>query len=251
MSNQEPFSINGPDNNIYYSESSLEFLQDISQDMDISSTYMAPISSVIDAANSNIGTAQFTQHPSASFFQPGLLDQQPQQQSQQQQQQQQHPKQHPKQEQPQQPQQQEQQQQIFHGVLENMVLSQGSQFMVPSNNALSYVSKPILKTVVSMPNIKPATFPHLTKTDTSTPNTRKRIPAAKTQILEASFQKNPKPDRDSRDALSKETNLPIRNIQVCRPYLHHYLTSPFHFSSCTNHSFLLDLVSKPACKSEV
>ncbi len=244
MSNQEPFSISGPDNNLYYSGSSLEFLQDVSQDMDISSTYMTPFSSVIDTTNNNIGSAQFIQQPSTSFFQPGLLD--PQQQSQQPQ------SQHPQQ--PHQPQQQDhQQQQYFHGVLDNMALSQDSQFMVPSDNGLSYVSKPILKTVASMPNIKPTTFPHVTKTETSTPNTRKRIPAAKTQILEASFQKNPKPDRDSRDALSKETNLPIRNIQVCRPSLHNYLTNQLFQVSCTNHFFLLllDLVPKPTCKSKV
>lgn len=86
--------------------------------------------------------------------------------------------------------------------------------------------KPLLKSALSMPNIKPAEFSKSQETGAadgaaaagtaSTPNTntRKRIPPEKTLILENSFKENPKPDRDSRDVLAKETGLPLRNIQV-------------------------------------
>lgn len=204
MSNQQQFSTSDPDNNLYFNGTALEYLQDIPQDMNASAIYMTHPTSAIDGVNNNLNTTQFIQHPSSiSFFQPGVLDQQqqtsqPQQTSQEQQQNQ-----------------SELQQQQFNGIFDNMIASQDFQFIAPSDDGISYASKPMLKAVASMPNIKPATFSHLTKSDTSAPNTRKRIPAAKTQILEASFQRNPKPDRESRDALSKETNIPLRNIQVC------------------------------------
>lgn len=50
---------------------------------------------------------------------------------------------------------------------------------------------------------------------TASTNSRKRIPPEKTLILENAFQDNPKPDKDARNALAKETDLPVRNIQVC------------------------------------
>lgn len=71
---------------------------------------------------------------------------------------------------------------------------------------------PPLKAVASMPNIKSSDIS--TPQKENAPNTRKRIPPEKTLILESSFQENPKPDREWRDALARETGLPVRNIQV-------------------------------------
>lgn len=58
--------------------------------------------------------------------------------------------------------------------------------------------------------------PSSTGTAQTTPgHARKRIPASKTVILERAFQENPKPDKDTRTSLAAETDLPVRNIQVC------------------------------------
>lgn len=86
----------------------------------------------------------------------------------------------------------------------------------PENTAAA----PALKSPASMPNLdansgflQPSNAVGATRVDAA-PNTRKRIPPEKTQILESSFQANPKPDRERRDSLARETGLPVRNIQV-------------------------------------
>lgn len=60
----------------------------------------------------------------------------------------------------------------------------------------------------------PATTAPAPAKPAAAPNSRKRIPPEKTLILETFFQNNPKPDREARDRLAKQTGLPIRNIQV-------------------------------------
>lgn len=93
--------------------------------------------------------------------------------------------------------------------------------------------KPVLKSTTSMPNIKPTSNflqSSLPPKPDPPPNTRKRIPPEKTLILESSFQENPKPDRDSRDSLARETGLPVRNIQVrIVAYIVHFRTNFFRF----------------------
>lgn len=105
-------------------------------------------------------------------------------------------------------------QMMFQQNHEAMFIPQNPHIITPPDNVpvAPYV-KPVLKTVASMPNIKPADFSMPPKSE-NTPSTRKRIPAEKTMILEEAFQMNPKPDRERRDALAKQTDLPIRNIQV-------------------------------------
>lgn len=46
------------------------------------------------------------------------------------------------------------------------------------------------------------------------PAVRKRATAEQSKILEAGFQKYPKPDKDFREELSRKTNLPTRNIKI-------------------------------------
>jgi hypothetical protein len=51
------------------------------------------------------------------------------------------------------------------------------------------------------------------KPDQSSPG-RKRFSAQQAFLLETEFQKNPKPDRETRERLSMETALPLKNIQI-------------------------------------
>lgn len=73
---------------------------------------------------------------------------------------------------------------------------------------------PITTVPITAATIAPTAAPTTTVKSENAPNARKRIPPETTLILETSFQNNPKPDRDGRDSLAKQTGLPIRNIQV-------------------------------------